>query len=253
MYGFLRQPKWLAAHALVLVLLPTFIGAGIWQYTRHLDRQGVNDAAAARAALVDLDETSLASISANNDEYRGISVLGVWSPDDAVIIRNRSRNGAAGCHLAVPFDTVEAVDLLVVAGWLTETSCVSTGTDYRLPAGQVQLTARLRATQTRGSLGPRDAAEGRLESLARTDVARIDQQVDLALAELYGELIEAAPLVEGVAILEAPSLEAGPHLGYAVQWFLFFVVGAVGYPIVLRHHARRGDLDDVPEPTPPAS
>jgi hypothetical protein len=34
-----------------------------------------------------------------------------------------------------------------------------------------------------------------------------------------------------------PPLSNGPHLSYAIQWFIFSVIALVGYPIVLRRQA----------------
>ena len=38
--------------------------------------------------------------------------------------------------------------------------------------------------------------------------------------------------------LPAPPLDEGAHLGYAVQWFVFFTIGLIGYPLVLVRLAR---------------
>jgi cytochrome oxidase assembly protein ShyY1 len=35
-----------------------------------------------------------------------------------------------------------------------------------------------------------------------------------------------------------PDLGEGPHLNYAVQWFLFAAVGVLAYPFLLRRQAR---------------
>ena len=43
MYGFARQPKWIAAHLLTLLLLTTFIWAGFWQFGRHQERGQRNE------------------------------------------------------------------------------------------------------------------------------------------------------------------------------------------------------------------
>jgi surfeit locus 1 family protein len=40
--------------------------------------------------------------------------------------------------------------------------------------------------------------------------------------------------------LPADDLTAGPHLGYAIQWFAFALVGVVGYAILLRKVWRDG-------------
>ena len=108
-------------------------------------------------------------------------------------------------------------------------------------------------------LGPSDPPQGRLASLARTDVNRIDQQTTLDLVPVYVELTNAtrrdgsaitfgdsmadsgaAPLVRP---LPPPALDAGPHLGYALQWFSFALVAIVGYTLVLRHQARKGESE----------
>src|SRR5262249_43959634 len=49
-------------------------------------------------------------------------------------------------------------------------------------------------------------------------------------------------------VLDAPDLSEGPHLSYAVQWFIFSTIAVVGYPLILRRVLqRRGkevDADD---------
>ncbi len=246
----------MVAHALVVVLLVTFVAAGLWQLSRHAQRVDRNDAVASRAALPPLGIDDLVSLDADFDEFRSIELTGSWASDHAVLIRNRSYNGAAGCHVVAPFDAGGDVDMLVALGWIPDADCLGGEVPQALSvqlaaATDVAITGRLRETQTRGRFGPRDAAEGRLSTFARTDVERIDSQVPLELATMYAELVSASPAPEGPLLLDAPPSDNGPHLEYAVQWFLFFGVGAIGYPIALRHHARRGHLDDVDE-VPPA-
>ncbi len=42
-------------------------------------------------------------------------------------------------------------------------------------------------------------------------------------------------------VLPEPDRDEGPHLSYAVQWFLFAAIGAVGWPLVLRRAAAEDD------------
>ena len=240
MYSFARQPKWIAAHILALLLLSAFVSAGVWQFGRHRDRGQRNEAVLSRADAPALNKQDLFS-QTEDIEFRVAELQGTWSTSDAVLIRNRSHREAAGCHLAVPLATSELEGVLVVIGWLHEVEC-HTAIDAA-PTGSVSLTGRVRLSQTRGSIGARDRSTGVIRTLARTDVARVDEQVNLALAPVYIELIESMPEVEGALPVDRPPTDVGPHLGYSVQWFLFFVVGAVGYPLVLRHHARRGEAE----------
>ena len=54
------------------------------------------------------------------------------------------------------------------------------------------------------------------------------------------------PEPDSILPVPPPELSEGPHLGYAVQWFIFSAIAVVGYPLVLRRVAlRRGkEVDD---------
>ena len=176
-------------------------------------------------------------------EYRIFQGQGSWMPEDAVLIRNRSYQELSGCHLAVPLMVQPQEAIVVIVGWLQDTECVSP--NPFVPKGKVVLTARARLTQKRGAIGPKDAENGQLESMARVDVARIDKQTSINLAPHYLELINADPIVENVFLLEPPSTNNGPHLAYAIQWLLFFGVGIIGYPLFLRRQAIHGENESL--------
>ena len=48
----------------------------------------------------------------------------------------------------------------------------------------------------------------------------------------------------------APTLDEGPHLSYAVQWFIFTTVAVVGYPLILRRRARELEVEGEPDREP---
>ena len=57
-------------------------------------------------------------------------------------------------------------------------------------------------------------------------------QIDLASVVLQGKELNA---VNEIPIpLPFPDLTEGPHLSYAVQWFIFMTIALIGYPLVLR-------------------
>ena len=242
MYSFVRQPKWIAAHMLVLLLLVTFLLAGTWQFGRHQKRLDRNDVVLDRADTVMLEAADLFEAQ-DIFEFRLVQLNGSWSASDSVLIRNRSHQDIAGCHLAVPLKVSSNEGVLVVAGWLSAPLCDID--ELEAPTGDVSLVGRVRLSQTRGAIGARDRADGVIKTLARTDVARVDQQVALSLAPVYVELITSNPSVAEAVAVDPPPTDLGPHLAYAVQWFLFFAVGAVGYPLVLRRQARKGNLEDL--------
>lgn len=261
MYGFAREPRWIAGHLLTLTLLVVFVAAGVWQLGRHSDRRARSQAVLERVAEQPLEEAALWDAAGADIEWRRVELAGEWSHGDAVLIRNRSLGGLGGCHLAAPVvlgptsgegagpgdaaaDAGRAV--LVVAGWLGHAQCAAPDAPAAvelaraaLAAGPARITGRVRPTQTRGLLGPSDPPTGRLGSLARVDVERVARQVPQALAPVYAELVSADPPPANLAPLGPPVTAGGPHLGYALQWFAFAAVALIGYPLVLRRHARR--------------
>lgn len=276
MYGFLGKPRWLLGHLLTLCLLTAFILAGLWQLSRHNERQDLNDAVLERAVEPPLDATEL-WVAATDEagttntadstpdvlarlEWRTATVRGRWALDDAVLIRNRSFRGLGGCYLAAPvvLDSTRATTpstaeraVLVVVGWRPSASCLEVNS-ATATAVAINLQGRVRLTQTRGLFGPTDPPTGRLTSLARVDVARINAQTPQTLAPVYLELITAAPLLTNPLLtnplltnletLDPPTTDAGPHLGYTVQYFLFAAVALIGYPLILRKQALRNSL-----------
>jgi cytochrome oxidase assembly protein ShyY1 len=109
------------------------------------------------------------------------------------------------------------------------------------PDDDVVVVGRLRPTQQRGSIGPRDPDEGELAVLARVDLARLATQLPYDVAPLYVELEQQVPPQPGElpVPVELPDLDEGPHLSYAGQWFLFSALEVVGWVVLVRKSARR--------------
>lgn len=301
MYSFARKPIWLAGHALAGSLLVIFAIAGFWQLSRHNEVSDRNTAITERMEMRPLDADQFFAAVTDSEsidqlEYRLVSlpkVDFVW--DEWVLIRNRSLGGRAGCHLAVPAKATSTGDeaslgVLVLAGWLPELGCTAArgdGSDsadviaIRL-ATPTPITGRIRTSQERGLLGPTDPAEGRLSTLARVDVERINRQTTLDLVPVYIERTDQPIADDGAperfedvnaetpagetlawgedtavdltmlspAPLPPPKLDAGPHLSYTFQWFSFALVAIVGYTLVLRHQARKGGSEQIADDTP---
>jgi cytochrome oxidase assembly protein ShyY1 len=104
----------------------------------------------------------------------------------------------------------------------------------------------IQETQTKGTFGATDPHEGRLENLARVDVGRMQAQVNYRLYPVYVQLTSSDPAQPGPEpeVLPEPVLDEGPHLSYAVQWFIFSTIAVVGYPLILRRSARNRESDD---------
>ena len=112
--------------------------------------------------------------------------------------------------------------------------------------GEVSITGLVQETQTRGAFGATDPADGRLTTMARADVARIAKQLPYPVLPAYLQLQAQQPPQAGPQprVLPEPVLDEGPHLSYAIQWFIFTTIAIVGYPLILRRKARDQDRED---------
>jgi cytochrome oxidase assembly protein ShyY1 len=64
------------------------------------------------------------------------------------------------------------------------------------------------------------------------------ERIDAGAYPLW--LLQTAPPPDGdePIRLPPPARDEGPHLSYAIQWFLFSGVVLVGYPLLMRRRAR---------------
>jgi len=112
------------------------------------------------------------------------------------------------------------------------------------PDGRVTVEGLVFPSQERGRIGPRDP-DGDLPVLARVDLDRFAAQVDLDLLPAYVQLVASDPTevpadggAPGLVALGPPEPDEGPHLAYAVQWFIFTAIAGGGYGLLLRKVAR---------------
>src|SRR5690606_29565385 len=175
--------------------------------------------------------------------YTLVRVEGRFAAADEVLLRGRSLAGQPGFNLVTPLllddpdPSLAGAAILVERGWVPYDHDSVPVTDAAPPPGTVTVTGRLRPPATApGGLAPRDPAEGDLVQTYYVDTARLQQQLPYRLVPAYLTITELVPPHPGSLPrpLPADDLTAGPHLGYAIQWFAFALVGVVGYGILLR-------------------
>jgi cytochrome oxidase assembly protein ShyY1 len=252
-YRFALRPRWILSHLLVLVLVVVMIGLGFWQLRRLDERKTHNASVRANTSLLVAPIDSLLhpndpSSRGKDLAFRRVTVTGTYDTANEVIIRARSLNQRPGVWVATPLRLANGDAVVVLRGFLpTQGTPDAVPADAEPPAGQVTVEGLVQETQTRGTFGPTDPA-GRLTNMARVDVARLQQQVPYALYPAYVQLKSSQPAQAGTEpeVLPEPVLDEGPHLGYAVQWFLFSTIAIVGYPLILRRSARNRDDEEGP-------
>jgi len=233
-----RRPIWILGHVVALTACVLFVRLGLWQLDRLDEKQARNEVIAARADAATVD--ALTVLGDDDAEYRHVTATGEYDDDGTVTIRNRSLQGTVGRHVVTPLVLEDGSWLYVNRGWIGVEGGVPDA-----PPGAVTEEGLLRATEERGSIGPRDPADGVLTELNRIDLERLQQQAPEGV-EVQPQWLHLLSSQQDSPIpLDPPSRDEGPHLSYAIQWFLFTGVVGIGYPILLR---RRMQSHDDPDP-----
>lgn len=239
----LRQRSWVGLTVLVVVLCITFVELGLWQLRRHDERQArnqieIHNLEAPAVPVIDLIPTGTPLPSV--DEWRTVIATGAYDTDHEVLVRNQTYEGNLGFDVVTPLvpDTGPAV--LVVRGWVPSGAEATTIPDVPVPPiGEVTVSARARPTPTGGT----EAAGLPANQVRRLDVPMIASGLpydvlDGGYLQLVGGAAGSDEGPAGPRSLLVPELSAGPHLPYAIQWFLFGVIAIVGWGVLLRAAVR---------------
>ena len=237
----LLAPRWLAAHVVVVVVAVVFVNLGLWQLNRLEERQLENTVGEARYLTnpVSLKELLTgAGPDVDSLEFRRVIAEGALLPEDEVLIRSQVYRGEAGFHVITPLSN-EGEAVLVNRGWIPLVLDEVPVSQAPPTAGMVVVEGWLSLTEERGPLGPEDPIDGRLVTMSRIDIDRIQQQVDYPLAPVVMNSSEDGESGLPIAVDSPAFDDEGPHLAYAIQWFAFALIGLVGYFFLMRRTVKR--------------
>ena len=233
--SFLVRPKWIAFHVLVFAAVALMIWLGFWQLRRLDERRQFNATVEAR---IDQPAVPVEDLLASTDdpsriEWRQVTATGTWRPDQIVWF-NRSQGGIAGDNVLTALDT--ALDdgdgvVIVNRGFVPLTAEVPPP-----PSGEIEILGRVRIPAARALGELTDAADGPVTEVRRIDLGQLDEQIDGEVAPVYLDLIGSIPNVTAgdPDPVPAPTLSEGPHLSYAVQWFIFATAALLGWVLAVR-------------------
>lgn len=229
----LRQPRWMLAALVAVVLVLSFARLGIWQLDRLDERRALNATIQARTAEPSRPlEGILGQYGDDVDGmlFRQTVVEGVYRTDDEFFSIGRSFGDARGTLVVTPLDLPNGTVLIVVRGLVPPETAGPPAAGYGAPRGSVTLVGRIDDGEEPTPIGESEPDGGRLTSLSRLDLAYIGEWIDGEILPLTLILEEQQPGdPEGVPIrMPAPELTEGSHLGYAVQWFAFAIIVGVG-------------------------
>jgi surfeit locus 1 family protein len=255
-WQFAWRPKWIVRHVAVVLLVVAMVLLGFWQLRRLDEKQEIKATIEERQAQPTADVEGVVPARAEVGgpvvaavEHRPVTATGLYADDDTFVVENRTFNGASGGWVLTPLVLADGSALVVNRGFL--------GFDRAgvidppaAPAGEVVVEGVLLESERRGRFGPADPDEGTLDVLARVDLERVARQVDYDVLPAYLQRTSSEPAevtppgAPELVALGLPEPSEGPHLSYAVQWFLFTAIAVVGYALLLRRVARDEEREE---------
>jgi len=243
----LRQPRYAAFAALMLVVALACIGAGTWQVQRF--RQSVRENRAlkdnAHAAAVPLGSVALPLVGAGPApsreaiRFRTVTVTGSYAAQTE-FLGGQSQGGSYGFDVVDPLQTTHGT-LLVVRGFVPARNDGTPPPVPAPPAGPVTIAARLQTPSTS------DDGAGRLPDAQLSSINPAQQQARLGrpVYNGYATLLPGTPGTSGLRALPKPNLSnpAGgayvwQHFAYIIQWYVFALLALAAPFAISRSEAR---------------
>jgi surfeit locus 1 family protein len=233
--------RWLVTHGVVLLVLLVFISLGVWQLRRLEERRAFNN-----NLLKALDQPAIPLTGEPADpellHFKRVAVTGTFDNAQTIALRNQMSGDTPGLHLVTPLrisGSNQAV--LVDRGWIPRGLSDPDPASFLVydAFGEVSLDGVAYRTQTRsGPLSPIDpplkAGQDRLTTWFRIDIDRIQEQVPYPLLPIFiSQLPHTNDRPDRLPRPEGVSLDEGPHLGYALQWFTFAGILVITYSVFL--------------------
>jgi len=238
-WSFLRSPRWAGYLALVIVFAVACCALGTWQLNRRAEAL----AEVARIdANYDADAVPLAEALPDpaafdvDQRWQVVALSGEYLVDDEVVVRNRPFEGSSGFEVITPFRLDDGTVFMVDRGWIAQASDGRPSEYAAPPTGHVQVEARLKAGEER--IAGRTSTGIEFATIDLDELA--DRVGEASYTGAYGVLVQTGADADEPPLPAArPVRDEGPHLSYALQWFVFALLGFVGL-VWAANQERRG-------------
>jgi surfeit locus 1 family protein len=230
--------------AFAVISAAIFVRLGFWQLHRLAERRARNALVMSRLQQSDADAATLTGDSASL-RFRRAHVRGIPDYDHELVYASRSYKGSPGVNILTPIrvpgrDTAVLVD----RGWVYS------------PDGETVDLAKWRERDSTfaGFVEEFPSVDGAMSPthpnvITRLGYAAVRKALPYPVAPIYVVTLgDSTAGPDRLARLAPPSLDEGPHLNYAIQWFAFALIALVGAGVVIR---QRGEARTEPIPLPP--
>jgi surfeit locus 1 family protein len=205
--------------ALLLLLALGFARLGVWQLSRLHQRRAANRVTlAARSAPTVLLPGSALPGADTLMEHRVIA-RGHYDHDHDIVLRGEALQGVPGVHLVTPLRMAGTdTALLVDRGFVPAPDAMSVEPERLREAGDVVAEGIIARV---GSGGGKPIVHAGRTTWARLDLPVLRERLPYPVLPVYLRQVPGPGVPSFPRRLDPLPIDEGPHLSYAVQWFLF--------------------------------
>lgn len=212
---------------------------GIWQLDRLEQRRVFNRQVLSMRSMEELNLNLEVPEDIRSMEWRVVSVRGRYDFENQVALRNQYFQNQLGYHLITPLIFGDEA-VMIDRGWIPAEGNESKE-DWRKydQGGLVDIRGQIRLDQPARLLGGASETEltngqTRRDRWVNVDLNGLAVQIPYPILPVFIQPEAAqADLDPPVPVQPEIELSEGPHLGYAVQWFVFAAILLFGYPYYL--------------------
>ncbi|WP_241156205.1 SURF1 family cytochrome oxidase biogenesis protein [Leucobacter chromiireducens] len=249
-WSFLRSGRWFGYFTMLVIFSIACVLLGNWQFERRaearaeIERLDSNYGSPAAPLADELPER--AAFDSDHQKWRTVWVSGEYE-GDPFLARNRPGPGGVGSDLIQALRTDDGEIFFVDRGWVSVDGGSAERGDVQIadlpapPVGPVRVEARLRASEP--EIAGRTSVGITVASIELPELARLTGTEGEAYTGAYGMLVSESPAGEHGVLPPEPERDEGPHLSYALQWYVFIIIACVGVAIAARREYRSLNAD----------
>ncbi|MBK0417976.1 SURF1 family protein [Leucobacter sp. CSA1] len=248
-WSFLRSKRWFGYFTLFVIFSIACVFLGNWQFDRRaearaeIERIDANYEAAPAPLPEELPD--LGGFDEDAQKWRPVVATGEYV-GDPFLARNRPGPGGVGADMIQALRTAEGSIFFVDRGWVPVESSALEHPDEVFaglppaPMGEVTVEARLRAGEP--EISGRSTSGSTVASIDLPELARLAGDPSSTYTGAYGMLISETPAAEQAfehgQLPSKPERDEGPHLSYALQWYVFILIAGIGVAYAARQEYR---------------
>lgn len=244
-YRFLLSRQWVIVTLVALLLIPVMIKLGFWQLHRHEHKVAQNQLIASSLAARPVPVTELAAPGRtlpHHDMWRTVTATGTYDTAHEVVVRQRTAadEQSIGYYVLTPLVLGDGRGVLVNRGWISAGNDLTKFPDVpAAPQGKVTVTGRMMADETTAVSGIKDTRGLPPRQIMLINSREQTKRVGRPLLGGYIEQTRPEPSDGKPELVPEPDHDSiGPHMAYAIQWWLFAAAVPVGWVVLVRRERR---------------